>query len=91
MGQEHFRPEKLVLGTNSMWAPLYHRGPDIPDDRDSPYFRVSAELFGRMLHTLGKEYISQEDNRKISTDLNKHLTENVAKVEEAMADGRKHK
>ena len=79
----------LTLGTNSMWAPFYHGGPDVPDDRDPPYFRFSAELFGRMLHTLGREYISRDDNRKISAELNKHLTENVAKVQEAMVEAGK--
>jgi hypothetical protein len=73
-----------------MWAPFYHGGPDVQDDKDPPYFRVSAELFGRMLHTLGREYISRDDNRKISAELNKHLTpENVAKVEKAMVEAGK--
>jgi hypothetical protein len=81
-----FVPKRLALGTNSMWAPFYHGGPDVPDDRDPPHFRVSAELFGRMLHTLGREYISKDDNRKISAELNKHLTDNVTKVKKALAD-----
>ncbi len=84
-----FVPKRLALGTNSMWAPFYHGSPDVPDDRDPPYFRVYAELFGRMLHTLGREYISRDDNRKISAELNKHLTENVAKVQEAMVEAGK--
>jgi hypothetical protein len=69
-----------------MWAPFYHAGPDVPDDRDPPHFRVSAELFGRMLHTLGREYISRDDNRKLSAELDKHLTENVSKVQGALDD-----
>jgi hypothetical protein len=84
-----FVPKKLVLGTNSMWAPFYHGGPDISDDKAPPHFRVSAELFGRMLHTLGKEYISNDDNRRIFTQLSICLSENVAKVEEAMTEVRK--
>jgi hypothetical protein len=81
-----FVPKRLALGTNTMWTPFYHGGPDVPDDRDPPYFRVSAELFGRMLHTLGREYISRDDNRKISAEFNKHLIENVPKVEDAMVE-----
>jgi hypothetical protein len=30
-GRNTFVPKKLVLGTNSMWAPFYHSGPDVPD------------------------------------------------------------
>jgi hypothetical protein len=33
-GKNTFVPKKLVLGTNSMWTPFYHAGPDVPDDRD---------------------------------------------------------
>ncbi len=82
-------PKRLVLGTISMWAPFYHAVPDVPDDRDPPHFRVSAELFRRMLRTLGREYISKDDNRKLSAELNKHLTENVAKVQGALDDAGK--
>jgi hypothetical protein len=72
-----------------MWTPFYHAGPDVPDDRDPPHFRVSAELFGRMLHTFGTEYISRDDNRKLSDELDKHLKENVAKATAALNDARK--
>jgi hypothetical protein len=85
-GKNTFVPKKLVLGTNSMWAPFYHSGPEVPDDRDPPHFRVSAELFGRMLHTFGREYISRDDNRKFSTELDKHLKENVAQTNAALSD-----
>jgi hypothetical protein len=61
----------------------------LPDDRDPPHFRVSAELFGRMLHTLGGEYISRDDNRKLSAELDKHLTENVSKVQGTLDDADK--
>ena len=77
-----FVPKRLALGTNSVWAPFYHAGPNVPDDRDPPHFRVSAELFGRMLHTLGREHISKDDNRKLSAELNKHLTDSIIKVSE---------
>jgi hypothetical protein len=72
-----------------MWAPFYHAGPDVPDDRDPSYFRVSAEFFGRMLHTFGTEYISRDNNRKLSTELDEHLKENVAKATAALNDARK--
>jgi hypothetical protein len=88
-GKNTFVPKKLVLGTNSMWAPFYHSGPEIPDDRHPPHFRVSAELFGRMLHTFGKEYISRDDNRKFSAELDKHLKESVAQTNSALSDARK--
>ncbi len=84
-----FVPKRLVLGTTSMWAPFYHAGLDVPDDTDPPYFRVSAELFRRMLHTFRREYISRDDNIKILAELNKHLTENVTKVQAALDDAAK--
>jgi hypothetical protein len=55
-GKNTFVPKRLVLGTNSMWAPFYHSGPDVPDDRDPPHFRVSAELFGPRLATQAGYY-----------------------------------
>ena len=33
-GNNTFVPKRLVLGTNSMWVPFYHSGPDVPDDRE---------------------------------------------------------
>jgi hypothetical protein len=71
-----------------MWASFYHAGPDVPDDRDPPHFRVSVKLFGRMLHTFGTEYISRDDNRKLSAELDKHLKENVAKATAVLNDAR---
>ena len=39
-----------------------------------------------MLHAFGTEYISKDDNRKLSTELDKQLTKNVAKVKSALDD-----
>jgi hypothetical protein len=72
-----------------MWAPFNHSGPDVPDDRDPPHFRVSAELFGRMLHTFGNEYISRDDNRRLSAKLDERQKENVALTTAALNDARK--
>jgi hypothetical protein len=79
----------LVLGTNSMWAPFYDPGPTIPDDLNPPHFRVSAELFGRMLHTFKTEYISKDDKRALSTVLDTSLKESVALTKAALDDARK--
>jgi hypothetical protein len=62
-----------------MWAPFYHAGPDIPDDKDPPHFRVSAEVFGR----------AKDDNRRISKELNVQLISNTTKVAETIAEARK--
>jgi hypothetical protein len=88
-GKNTFVPQRLVLGTNSMWAPFYDPGPDVPDDRNPPHFRVSAELFGRMLHTFKTEYISKDDKRNLSTVLDACLNENVALTNAALDDARK--
>jgi hypothetical protein len=77
-----FFPKRLALGTSNIWAPFYQGSPENSDDKEAPYFRVSAELFVPMLHTLGKEDISKDDYRRISTQLDKCLSDNVAKVEE---------
>jgi hypothetical protein len=88
-GKNTFVPQKLVLGTNSMWAPFYDPGPAVPDDLNPPHFRVSAELFGRMLHTFKREYISKDDHRTLSTVLDTSLKDSVALTKAALDDARK--
>jgi hypothetical protein len=74
--KDAFVPKRLALGTNKLFcAPFYHVGADPPGDKDTSYVRVSAELFGRVMHPLHREYISKDDNRKISVELSGHLTE----------------
>ncbi len=42
-----------------------------------------------MLHTFGNEYISRDDNRRLSTELDERLKENVALTTAALNDARK--
>jgi hypothetical protein len=64
-------------------------GPEVTDVNDPPHFSVSAEVFGRVMHTLKREYIDKDDNRRISTELNVQLISNTTQVAEAMTDARK--
>jgi hypothetical protein len=42
-----------------------------------------------MLHTFGNEYISRDDNRRLSTELDERLKESVALTTAALNDARK--
>ena len=45
-----------------------------PDPNHPPYFRVSAELLGRMLHTFKRQYVD-DDLKRITCDiLTSHIT-----------------
>jgi hypothetical protein len=65
-------PNRLVQGNNPQWAPFYdlgqsRRGSDGSMEADpdhSPFFRVSQELLGRMLHTMKKQYVDSDKKRR---------------------------
>ena len=43
------------------------------DEADPPYYRVSAEILGRAIK---REYITDDDNRRISQALEEHMNGN---------------
>jgi hypothetical protein len=45
------------------------------DKADPPYYRVSAEILGRVIK---REYITDDDNRRISQALKEHVNESLA-------------
>jgi hypothetical protein len=80
-GPNTFVPNRLVNGSNPLWAPFYDRGltrrgtdgsleadPDHP-----PFFRVSQELLGRMLHKMKRQYVDSNEKRKIDKVLSDHI------------------
>ncbi len=67
--------KKLAQGTNPVLASFYHGGPELPDADDPPHFRVSAEVLGCMMQTLEREYVQKDDNRRISSELDRYLRE----------------
>ncbi len=54
---------------------LFRRFRHSSDTADPPYYRVSAEILGRVIHTLKREYITDDDNRRISQALEEHVKE----------------
>jgi hypothetical protein len=45
------------------------------DKADPPYYRVSAEILGKVMK---RQYITDDDNRRISQALEKHVNESLA-------------
>jgi hypothetical protein len=77
-----FEPIRLLkVNNNPLWGPFYDSGrtrqgadgsPE-PDPNHPPYFRVSAEMLGRSLHTFKKQYVDNDKKRKTSDILQKHV------------------
>jgi hypothetical protein len=85
-----FVPLRMLKGSSPLWRPFYNSGqvtrdsggaPE-PDPNHPPYFRVSAELLGRMLHTFKRQYVEDDLNRKTCDIFTSHIT---AKTELARA------
>jgi hypothetical protein len=85
-----FVPVRMLQGSSLLWGPFYNSGQDMrgsdgapePDPNHPPYFRVSAELLGRMLHTFKRQYV-EDDLRRTTCDL---LTSHIkAETEHAKA------
>jgi hypothetical protein len=76
-----FVPNWMVKGSNPLWGPFYdsgrtRRGADgspEPDPNHPPYFRVSAEVLGRSLHTLKRQYVDNDEKRTTSDILQQHV------------------
>jgi hypothetical protein len=56
---------------------LFRRFRHSSDTADPPYY-VSAEILSRVIHTLKREYITDDDNRRISQALEEHVNESLA-------------
>ena len=74
-----FVPNRLVRGNNPLWVSYYvsgetrlgSDGSQEADPNHPPYFRVSQELLGRMLHTFKKSYVDRDEQRKTDRRLRK--------------------
>jgi hypothetical protein len=61
-----FTPEKVVGSNEPLLAPFYDvrrvttKGET--DPINPPHFRISRELMGRVIHTLRREYISDDEH-----------------------------
>ncbi len=66
-----FVPNRLVGGNNPLWASYYvsgetrlgSDGSQEADPNHPPYFRVSQEMLGRMLHTFKKSCVDSDEQR----------------------------
>jgi hypothetical protein len=43
------------------------------DPLNPPYFRISRELMGRVIHTMHHEYISDDENMRLSKKFEEHV------------------
>jgi hypothetical protein len=80
-----FVPEKLVAGNEPVLARFYDGG-QVTNEGESdpcnpPYFRVSRELMGRVIHTLRQEYISDAEHGRMSEEFKEHVKEVLTPLE----------
>jgi hypothetical protein len=83
-----FAPNRLVKGSNSLWAPFYdsgltRQGSDgslEADPNHPPFFRVSQELFGRTSHTFKRKYVDSDKQRKTDQVLSGRIEATVIRV-----------
>jgi hypothetical protein len=61
---------------------LFRRFHRSGDKADPPYYRVSAEILGRVIK---REYIIDDDNRRISQALEEHVNEYLADTRTQMS------
>jgi hypothetical protein len=59
------------------------------DPINPPYFRISRELMGRVIHTLRREYISDDEHGRMSEEFKEHVEEVLAPLETTLADSAK--
>jgi hypothetical protein len=80
-----FTPEKLVTGRVPLLARFYDVGRTTAggeaDPLNPPYFRISQELMGRVIHTLRHEYISDDENARMSAEFKEHMKGVLAPLE----------
>jgi hypothetical protein len=97
MAPNTFIPSRLVRGNNPLWASYYNSGEtrvdadgsEEADPNHPPYFRVSPELLGRMLHTFKKSYVDSDERRKTDSHLSNHINANTEHLKEKVADAMK--
>ncbi len=80
-----FTPENLMTNRVPLLAKFYD--PDLTstdgeaDPFNPPYFRISRKLMGRVIHTLRSEYISDDDNGRMTKEFEEHVNVVLAPLE----------
>jgi hypothetical protein len=85
-----FVPEKLASGNEPLLARFYDGG-QITDEGEAdppnpPYFRISRELMGRVIHTLRQDYISDDELGRMSEEFKGHVKEVLTPLETTLVD-----
>jgi hypothetical protein len=85
-----FAPEKLVGGNEPLLAQFYDGGrvttKGETDPINPPYFRISRELMGRVIHTLRREHILDDEHGRLSEEFKEHVKDVLAPLETTLAD-----
>jgi hypothetical protein len=85
-----FVPEKIVGGNEPLLARFYDVGQvntkGETDPINPPYFRISRELMGRVIHTLRREYISDDEHGRLLEDFKKHVKDVLAPLETTLVN-----
>jgi hypothetical protein len=80
-----FTPEKLMHGKIEVLSKFYNSGlfkkDGEADSLNPPYFRISCELMGRVIYTFRSEYISDDENRRMSKEFEEHMKVALATLE----------
>jgi hypothetical protein len=83
-------PEKLVRGDEPLLAQFYDGGRITTkgevDPINPPYFRISRELMGRVIHTMRREYISDDEHGRLSEDFKEHVKDVLAPLETTLVN-----
>ncbi len=85
-----FTPEKLVRGDEPLLAQFYDGGRITTkgevDPVNPPYFRISRELMGRVIHTLRREYISDDEHGRMSEEFKVHVKKVLTPLETTLVN-----
>jgi hypothetical protein len=85
-----FVPEKLVAGNEPLLAQFYDGGrftaKGESDPINPPHFCISRELMGRVIHTLRREYISDDEQGRMSEEFKEHVKEVLTPLETTLVN-----
>jgi hypothetical protein len=84
-----YTPAKLMHGKIEVLARFYNPG-SLKEDGEAdplhpPYLRISRELMGRVIHTMRHEYISDDENLRMSSEFKGHVKVVFAPLEATLA------
>jgi hypothetical protein len=80
-----YTPENLMSGSVALLArfydPVLTSTDSEADPVNPPHFRMFRELMGRVIHTLRTEYISDDENKRMSKEFEEHVKVVLAPLE----------